>query len=411
MRQKTNLALPEGTKIPDHVVIIPDGDRRWARAAGKSASEGHAAGMENMVNLARAARGWGIHTVTAWGLSTENWLDRPKPEVEFLMRGIVDYLDRYYREFHKEGVKIVHLGRKDRLPAYLMNKIKEIEQETEKNTKHIFNVALDYNGPDEIMRAIKRMLADKVNPEDVDRDLVNTYMDSAGQPYPYPDLIIRTSGEQRTSGILQWQSDYAEMYWELDHFPDFGPEKMREAILDYSRRRRRFGGNDAMEHLKFNPKVVARLELDWRKALDADSHGERLRDMLAAYMKEQYGLSKELAVTAGKHMAKALYDGRQEEWDDAKKALKELYELIRKNLGLALEPELVANIEVNLWRTKPSEEDIRHLLAEKFRFSNFQASKSARLAYLAGVERDSKNWDKAQWYTEKYYEALKERVA
>ena len=263
---------------------------------------------------------------------------------------------------------------------------------------------------EEIMRAVKRIIADGIRPEQVDRKLMDSYMDTAGQPYPYPDLIIRTSGEQRTSGILQWQSDYAEMYWEPDHFPDFSPAKLREAILDYSRRRRRFGGNDAMEHMAFKPQVMAKLELDFRRAL-GESDNKKLSDLVIKYVREQYGLSKGLAKTAGLGMARALRSGQQKDWESAKKALKGLYEVIKHNVGLAFEPELVANIEVNLWRGKQTEEETRQLVAEKYRLSNFQANKSAHLAYLASMETQKGNWERAKWYMEKYYEALKERVA
>lgn len=408
---KSDLMLPAGTKVPDHVVLIPDGDRRWARAQGLSASEGHRAGIENMIVLARTCRDWGIHTVSAWGLSTENWLDRPKDEVNFLMKGVVAAMDKYVVDMMEEGVRFVHLGKKDRLPEFVLNKISQVEEQTRKNNKHIFNVGLDYNGPDEIMRAFKKMLADNVQAEEVDRKKVEAYLDTSDQPYPYVDLFIRTSGEQRTSGFMMWQCDYAEFYWEVDHFPAFGPAKLKEAVLDYSRRRRRFGGNDAMEHFAFDPKVMARLELGWRRELAEGDNNKLLSDMAMEYIKEQYGLSKELAKTAGMSMAKALRHGKQEEWESAKEALKGLYEVVKKNVGLALEPEIVASIEVGSWRDQPNEEDMRHLLAEKFRFSNFQAAKSARLAYLAAVERGRKDWQKAQWYTEKYYEALKDRVA
>jgi undecaprenyl diphosphate synthase len=410
MAKQIDLALPGGTKVPDHVVLIPDGDRRWARARGLTPQEGHRAGIENMANLARTCRDWGIHTVTAWGLSTENWLDRPKVEVDFLMTGIAAALQKYFSDMKDEGVRVVHLGRKDRLPDSIMNMVRKVEEATYKNDKHIFNLALDYNGPDEIMRAIKKMLVDEVDPNKVDRKLVDSYMDTAGQPYPYPDLIIRTSGEQRTSGILQWQSDYAEMYWESDHFPDFGPEKLREAVLDYSRRRRRFGGNDAEEHLKFDPKVVADLEIKWRYAL-SEGRSEKFRELVINYVREQYGLTRELAYDAGVNLAKALVYRREENWVEAKKALVGLYGIVQKNLKLAFEPEFVASIEVNLWKGKQNEEDIRQLLAEKFRFSSFQAAKSAHLAHLANVEVDKQNWEKAKIYTERYYQSLKERVA
>ena len=332
------IVLPPGTKVPNHVVIMPDGDRRWARMHGKSPSEGHKAGMDNMLKLTRAARDWGIHTVSAWGLSTENWQERPKEEIDFLMRGITNYLDQYLDEMHREGVKIVHLGRKDRLPKFLLDKISEVEEITKNNTKHCFNIGLDYNGWDEIVRMTQKIKDSGISTDKIDRKTIDKFMDTADQPYPYIDLYIRTSGEQRTSGFMMWQADYAEFYWEPDYFPAFTPEKLKEAVLDYSRRRRRFGGNDVEEHFKFDPKIVAGLELQWRHAL-ALRQDEKLRDLVIRYVKEHYGLSKDLAKTAGIELAKALVYGRHENWDKAKQSLEGLYEIVRKTLGLALEPK------------------------------------------------------------------------
>jgi len=203
---------------------------------------------------------------------------------------------------------------------------------------------------------------------------------------------------------------YAEFFWEQDHLPDFSVDKLVEAIKDFSRRRRRFGGNDVVEHLAFKPRVMAQMELDWRRALGGGDDG-RLRDLVIVYLKEQYGLSKELAKSAGLNMVRALRSGQRKDWASAKRALMGLYEVVKHNVGLAFEPEIVANFEVELWRGKQNEEGMQQLLAEKYRLSSFQASKSARLAVLASGEVDKKNWDKAKWYMERYYEALKERVA
>lgn len=400
------IVLPPGTKIPNHVVIMPDGDRRWARMHGKSPSEGHKAGMDNMLKLTRAARDWGIHTVSAWGLSTENWQERPKDEIDFLMRGITNYLDQYLDEMHREGVKIVHLGRKDRLPKFLLDKISEVEEITKNNTKHCFNIGLDYNGWDEIVRMTQKLKDSGIPTDQIDRKTIDKFMDTADQPYPYIDLYIRTSGEQRTSGFMMWQADYAEFYWEPDYFPAFTPEKLKEAILDYSRRRRRFGGNDAEEHFKFDPKIVANLELKWKHALNL-RQDEKFRDLVIRYVHEHYGLSKELAKSAGIELAKALVYGRQENWDKARQSLEGLYEIVRKTLGLALEPKIVANIEIDLWKNGVTEEKLKNLLAEKFRVSSFQAAKSAHLGWLAST---SDGTDK-KGLLEKFYQAIKERVA
>ena len=319
----------------------------------------------------------------------------------YLMALYRKMVDEIKKIAEKEQVRFVHLGRKDRFPKDLMKYIAEVETETQHYEKHIFNVALDYGGHDELLRAINKMIKESRGKVIKEKDF-EKYLDTAGQPYPYVDLFIRTSGEQRTSGLLPWQMTYAEMYWEVDHLPDFTPEKLKEAILDYSRRRRRFGGNDAEEHLKFNPKLVAGLEIQMQKDVT--------KEAIIDYLKEQYGMTKELAKEAGIHLLAAMKYREKKEWYEAKSALRELYGLVKKNVHLAFEPEIVANIEVKMWQD-PTEDKMKELLAEKFRVSSFQATKSAHLAILAQKEAASGNWEKARGYFEKYYSALKERVA
>ncbi|OGM76946.1 di-trans,poly-cis-decaprenylcistransferase [Candidatus Woesebacteria bacterium RIFOXYA1_FULL_43_9] len=414
--------LPAGTTLPNHIVIIPDGDRRWARVRGLSAPEGHRAGIENMIKLAQTARDWGIHTVSVWGLSTENWVERPKKEVNLLMKGIAGALEMYLEDMQKDGVRLVHLGRKDRLPDFLLRKIAEVEKATRNNTRHVFNVGLDYNGWDEITRMTQKLVGEGIPAEKIDRKMLDSHMDTAGQPYPYIDLYIRTSGEQRTSGFMMWQADYAEFYWEPSYFPDFTPEKLREAILDYSLRRRRFGGNDAEAHLTFSPSLSARLELDWWRLRHVPDN-TRFRDFVKAYIKEQYGLSKELTKDSAEHLFLALAHGNEKDWRAAKKSLNAFYTLIKDHLKLAFEPEMVASLKVDLWREagngagEAMESLATNLTAEEYRISHFQAAKAGHLRVLA--EREIKKaeggsevaWVRAYDYLLKYYQALKERVA
>ncbi len=426
MPQKAKITLPKGTKVPDHIAIIPDGNRRWARARGLHTFQGHKKGFDGTVELVRAARSWGVHTVTLWGFSTENW-DRKKEEIKYLMKLYEKLIDDYLGEAKKEKVKIVHLGRKDRLPKALFKKITQAEKETKDNNKYIMNIAIDYGGHDDIIRAIQGMIKDKVEAENVNKELIEKYLDTKGQPYPYVDLMIRTSGEQRTSGFLLWQSEYNEFYWEPDHFPDFTPEKLKEAILDYSRRRRRFGANDVVEHLKFRPEVTANLELAWWRLRNIPE-GTRFRDYAIKHLREQYGLSKALAKEGAILMAKALIQRREKNWEKAKRPLKTFYKLIKGELKLAFEPSLVASLEVKLWQgmgdkanietTDGAEETAKQLYAEVYRISLFQAAKVAHLRVMAKVERNlaerglgEHHWDKAEDYLEKFYSALKERVA
>lgn len=404
------LTLPKDTVVPNHIAIIPDGNRRWARARGLNTLEGHQKGFDMAMRLCRTARSWGVHTVTLWGFSTENW-DRTKEEISYLMKLYERLLEKNLKEAKEDDVKIVHLGRKDRLPKSLFKKIEKAEAETANNKSYIMNIAIDYGGQDDLIRAVRKIIDDKVPAGKVDKDMIDSYVDTKNQPYPYVDLMIRTSGEQRTSGFMLWDSPYTEYYWENDHFPDFTPEKLREAILDFSRRRRRFGGNDAEEHLKFNPEIVAKLELNWWRLRNVPE-GMRIRDYAMKHIKEQYGLSKKLAKEAAKLMVQALVEEEDSKFEKAKGKMKKFYELIKGELKLAFEPKVVASLDVNLNKENGEDEEAtKEYLAEVYRISTFQAAKAAHLRVLANMERNRGNWDKAEDYLEKYYKALKERVA
>lgn len=422
-------SLPPGTKIPDHIAIVMDGNRRWARAHGRATIEGHKAGYEAIRKLIDQARSWGVHTLTLWAFSTENW-ERSPQETENIMHLARLGLREVEKEASKKDIRFVHIGRKDRLPDDVVKKIINLESKTRGHKTYVLNLALDYGGRDEIIRAVKRLVADNISPEKIDEKLFASYLDTGDQPYPYVDLFIRPSGEQRTSGLMPWQTTYAEYYWEPDYLPDFTPEKLRNAILDYSRRRRRFGANDQEEHLKFNPKLVANLELQWRHAL-AIGEDERFRDLVIRYVKEHYGLSKDLAKTAGLSLARAIILGQKQDWNRSKSSLAGLYRIVKKTLKLAFEPRLVANFEVDLWRSNGSPDNVRkdinleakarELYGEIFRFSDLQARKAGHLWVLATYERDlaentegekaKKHWDHYRWYLERFYQALKERVA
>jgi len=419
--KKNQIKLPVGTKVPDHVAIVMDGNRRWARSRGLDTLEGHKAGFDRAIAIGRTARDMGIHTVSLWGFSTENW-DREKRELDYLMMLYRQMLRRYLKEAKEEGVRLIHLGRKDRLPADLIAQIADAEDKTKHFYKNIVNICLDHGGRDDIVRAVNKIQESGYKIQDsgpITEKEFEKYLDTADQPYPHVDLFIRTSGEQRTSGFLLWQSAYAEIYWELDHLPDFTPVKFKEAVLDYSRRRRRFGANDKEAHAKFDPKLVAELEVKWRRELPKGETG-RFRDLVIEYVREQYGLSKELAKEAGMGLVRALISHEKGEWKNAQQSLLGLYSLVKRNLGLAFEPEIVANLELNLWNDPAVktgqmgfdfEQKVREWYSEAWRFSDLQATKAAHLAVLAKSEMAKESWDKANWYLEKSYAALKERVA
>lgn len=412
------ITLPKETVLPNHIAMILDGNRRWARARGLEPWKGHYYGYKAVNALAHATRKLGVHTFTVWAFSTENW-ERPQKEIDEIMNIFRRALKETEKEFHKEHVAMVHLGRKDRLPMDIQEEVARIEAETAKYApEHIFNMAIDYGGRDEIVRAVQKIVKDKVPADEIDEKSFEKYLDTYGQPYPDPDLFIRTSGEQRTSGLLPWQMTYTEFYFEQEHLPDFTPERLKTAILDYSRRRRRFGGNDEVKHFGFDPEVLAGLELKWWR-LGKIPEGMRFRDYAMKHLKEQYGLSKELASDAAKLLFEAIAQENDNKLDKAKIKMVEFYQLIKDEIKLAFEPEIVASLEVRMRKEEGESEDTtREYLAEVYRISLFQAGKAAHLKVLANVERNladkgfgEEHWVKAEDYLQKYYMALKERVA
>lgn len=239
---KWDLSLPPDIKLPNHLALIPDGNRRWARSRGLPTFEGHKKGFLVAVENTRCCWLLGIHTVSLWFFSTENW-NRSKEEIDYLMKIYDGLIKELLNDAKKYGVKMVHLGRKEKIPSWLAKTALRAEKETKRARKHILNFCLDYSGQDEILRAVKKILKAKIPPEKFTKEIFESYLDTASQPYPYPDLIIRTSGEQRLSGFMSWQNAYSEFYFAPVHFPEFTPEKLKEAILDFNRRQRRFGGS------------------------------------------------------------------------------------------------------------------------------------------------------------------------
>lgn len=229
---------PEVT-LPQHIVLIPDGNRRWAKENGLPIEVGHKKGFEVVMDVTRAAEDWGIKYFTVWAFSTENW-HRSRFEVSYLMRLYKDFLIKHLKEFIKKGVRVVHLGRRDRMPKFLLKILDDVIKKTEHNNKFVLNIALDYGGRDEIVRAVKKIITDGKDLNKLNEQEFKKYLDTNGAPEP--DLIIRTSGEQRMSGIMPFQAAYAEYYFEKCHLPDFTADKLKAAILDYSKRQRRYGG-------------------------------------------------------------------------------------------------------------------------------------------------------------------------
>jgi undecaprenyl diphosphate synthase len=418
--------FPKGTVVPNHIALVLDGNGRWARSRGFSATKGHEEAAKNLKKVIKASRNFGVHTLSLWGFSTENWKRSPK-EVRKIFDIIKHSIKRELKNAKKEGVRFYHIGRKDRLPGDLLKWILKAEEETKTYNKFVLNLVVDYGGRDEIIRAVKKIIDDKISAEKIDEKLFFSYLDTAEQPYPEPDLFIRPSGEQRTSGFMPWQMVYTEFYFEESHLPDMTPDKLKAAILDYSRRRRRFGAKDKVKHFKFKPELAARLELNWWR-LRKIPEGTRFRDYAMDHLKEQFGLSKELSLQAAKYMTQAILSGEEKKWEKAKKPLKKFYKLIKDELKLAFEPSLAASLEVkllqdlndkeNVEQSSDAEESARQYYAEVYRISLFQAAKLAHLRVLANVERNlaergygEQHWVKAEDYLQKFYSALKERVA
>jgi len=235
---------PEATSpvienIPQHVAIIMDGNGRWAKQRGLPRVAGHRAGTENLRTIIRASAEFGIKYLTLYAFSTENW-SRPRAEINGLMRILSDVIDRELDELNEEGARLVHIGHLEELSKTLQNKVQHAIDLTSDNQGITIVLAFNYGGRDEIMHAVKHMLQDNVAPEDVTMDLISQYMFTSD--IPDPDLVIRTSGEKRTSNFLTWQSVYSEWYFTPVYWPDFNKEELRKALVDYATRHRRFGG-------------------------------------------------------------------------------------------------------------------------------------------------------------------------
>ncbi|KKR50171.1 MAG: Isoprenyl transferase [Candidatus Curtissbacteria bacterium GW2011_GWA1_40_16] len=224
--------------IPQHVVIIPDGNRRWAKKHGLEPIDGHKKGLDAAMQVVRGSRNLGVKVLTLWGFSTENW-QRSKREVGYLMRVYTVFFGKHLKELVREEVRFKWLGRRDRVPAKLREVLEKVEKATASNNKYFLNICIDYGGHDEIVRAVKKVLKRGVKASQLTEEMITKNLDTAG--VPDPDLLIRTSGEKRTSGILPWQTAYTELFFSKLFFPDFSMVELKRALTDYSNRQRRFG--------------------------------------------------------------------------------------------------------------------------------------------------------------------------
>jgi undecaprenyl diphosphate synthase len=229
----------ELTRVPTHVGIIMDGNGRWAAERGLPRLAGHRAGTENLRRVLEASVEFGIEILTIYAFSTENW-QRPDSEVQGLLGILEQMLKREVKSLHQNGVRLRHLGRTEGLSSGLQKEIQQAVDLTRDNTRITLNVAFNYGGRAEIVDAVRHLLTERVDPQQVGEELLSGHLYTAGQPDP--DLIIRTSGEMRLSNFLVWQAAYAEYYSTPTYWPNFDKEELRKALLAYSQRRRRFGG-------------------------------------------------------------------------------------------------------------------------------------------------------------------------
>jgi undecaprenyl diphosphate synthase len=223
---------------PQHVAIIMDGNGRWARKRGLPRLAGHKAGGENIHTVAKIFADYGIKYLTLYAFSTENW-NRPRAEVSGLLNLLARKIDQETQAFHQENIRLIHLGRRDRLSQKLKEKVQAAVELTKNNTGLTLCLAFDYGGRDEIVQATRHIASAGIPGDNIYESTLAQYLYSPD--IPDPDLIIRTGGESRLSNFLLWQAAYSELYFTPILWPDFGLKKVEEALSEYKRRQRRFG--------------------------------------------------------------------------------------------------------------------------------------------------------------------------
>ncbi len=231
-------ANSDEAKLPVHVGVILDGNRRWAKARGLKSSDGHREGAETFKKVSLAAFDRGVQYLSAYIFSTENW-QRAQDEVSFLMKLIVRAVELHLDEFHQKNIKILVLGSRNDVPKSVLQAIDRTESKTANNTGGTLALCFNYGGKAELVDAVQAIVSDGIPADQITQQTIDQHI---YQPsIPGVDLMIRTSGEQRTSGFMLWRSDYAELYFSEKMWPDFGVQDLDEALAEYARRQRRFG--------------------------------------------------------------------------------------------------------------------------------------------------------------------------
>lgn len=235
--------MSEGLEMPRHVAIILDGNGRWAKAKGMPRNYGHVQGAKTVETICEEAYRMGIQYLTVYAFSTENW-NRPQDEVDALMKLLRNYMKTCLKTAEKNRMCVRVLGEKSRLDEDIRTRILELEEATKNNDGLHFQIAINYGGRDEIVRAARRMAEEaaqgRLKPEDITEKMLDGYLDTAG--VPEPDLLIRTCNEQRISNFLLWQLAYTELYFTPVAWPDFNKEELVKAVEAYNHRERKYGG-------------------------------------------------------------------------------------------------------------------------------------------------------------------------
>ncbi|WP_461212844.1 isoprenyl transferase [Lacticaseibacillus sp. GG6-2] len=246
MKANNNAIQLDPQRIPAHVAIIMDGNGRWAKKRFLPRIAGHKQGMEVVKTITKAASRLGVKVLTLYAFSTENW-KRPEGEVNYLMKLPVDFFGTFVPELIAENVQVRVMGERDALPAYTRKAVADAIADTAQNTGLILNFALNYGGRDELVQATQQIASDvqagQLAPEAIDAQTIGAHLMTAGLgELADPDLLIRTSGEERISNFLLWQLAYSELVFTDTLWPDFKPETLEAAIATYQQRDRRFGG-------------------------------------------------------------------------------------------------------------------------------------------------------------------------
>ncbi len=224
--------------IPQHIVLFPDGNRRWARQKGLHTLEGHKQGYNNLLDFSEWCKNRGVKVLTAFGFSTENW-NRSEEEVNYLMKLLENCLLDNLSKYDKDGTRVRVIGQRERLPKSLQEAIKKIEEATKDNVNLFLNLAISYGGKWDILNAVKKIINEKIPSEEIDEKLFESHLSTVG--LPSPDFIIRAGGEMRMSNFVLWQAAYAELYFSPKLWPDFNEQDLIEALIEFDRRSRRFG--------------------------------------------------------------------------------------------------------------------------------------------------------------------------